>query len=153
MKSAWKWVLGILIVLIIVVFLFGIGWRMWNFHNFNLGAREFRDLPGGGQWVMPHQDFRSFRMPGTMMVRMSPFTGLLGGLLPLGFLVLVVLGIIWLVRSLSSHPRVEPGVTVQAAPAEVLPTQSAAEADHACKRCGSHLEVSWKVCPHCGKKI
>jgi len=70
-----------------------------------------------------------------------PWGGLIGGLFSIGFLALLVLGIIWLIRSLQKPAQV-------AAPVE-LPAASATS----CKKCGMTLQDEWKVCPHCGKRV
>jgi len=69
---------------------------------------------------------------------MMPFLGLgmlLGPLLVVG---LIVVGVLWLARSLT--PPVAPR----------LPAASAAEA---CRHCGSPLQAGWKACPYCGEKV
>lgn len=69
---------------------------------------------------------------------MMPFLGLgmlLGPVLVVG---LIVVGVLWLARSLT--PPVAPR----------LPAASAAEA---CRHCGSPLQAGWKACPYCGEKV
>jgi hypothetical protein len=68
--------------------------------------------------------------------------GFLGGLygwlfmlLPLGFLVLLILGIIWLVRAVSR------------------PASSTAATPQTCPQCGKPVAADWRVCPHCGSEL
>lgn len=65
---------------------------------------------------------------------MGPF--MMGGmffmwLIPIGFLVLIGLGIAWIVRTAGG------------------PNNSNAPA-HTCPSCGRSVQVDWKNCPHCG---
>jgi zinc ribbon protein len=67
----------------------------------------------------------------------SPF-GWIGmifmGLIPIGFLVLTVVGIVWLVRTLGS------GNTPPA------PTKT-------CPSCGRGVQADWRNCPYCGTAL
>lgn len=51
-------------------------------------------------------------------------------LIPIGFLVLTVLGIVWLVRSVGG----------------AAPTR-------ACPSCGRGVQADWRNCPHCGAAL
>ncbi len=68
---------------------------------------------------------------------MGPF--MMGGmffmwLIPLGFLVLTVLGIVWIVRTVSGMTNLNvPG--------------------HTCPSCGRSVQADWMNCPHCGTAI
>ena len=55
------------------------------------------------------------------------------GLIPVGIIVLAVLGIVWLVRNLGSFN---------------LPA-----ADHACLNCGKGVQADWQNCPYCGTSL
>jgi hypothetical protein len=55
-------------------------------------------------------------------------------LIPLGLLVLTVLGIIWLVRAFSGGNN------------PVAPTQT-------CASCGGGVQADWKNCPYCGTSL
>jgi hypothetical protein len=54
-------------------------------------------------------------------------------LVPVGFIVLTVLGIVWLVRNLGSHTPLAPG--------------------RACPHCGQAVQADWQNCPHCGTSL
>jgi hypothetical protein len=51
-------------------------------------------------------------------------------LIPVGFLALVVVGVVWLVRNVNS-----------AAPG------------HSCPSCGQSVQSDWRNCPHCGTSL
>ena len=55
-------------------------------------------------------------------------------LIPIGFLVLAVLGVIWLVRAIGSG------------------NQSALHGQ-ACPSCGRAVQGDWRNCPHCGTQL
>ena len=143
MKRVWKWIIGIVLCLVILAVLVGVGFMIrGNFHVNRAEIQDSRRFSEGGPGMMPYGGFGShMRGPGMMGYGMMPFGGLIGGLFTLGFLALVVLGIIWLVRSLCK-PKV---VDVPAAmPAAIV---------NSCQKCGRPLQDDWKVCPHCGKKV
>ena len=55
-------------------------------------------------------------------------------LIPIGFLVLTVLGAVWLVRAIGSgNPSALPS--------------------HACPSCGREVRSDWRNCPHCGTQL
>jgi len=55
-------------------------------------------------------------------------------LIPLGFIVLVALGVVWLVRAVGSGNQ------------SALPGQ-------ACPSCGHTVQADWRNCPHCGTQL
>lgn len=118
MKKTLAWILGILAVLFLFAFFFG-GW--WH-----AGCCGWGSYYGG--WGM--------RGPG-MMWGYAPF-GWFGmlfmALIPLGFLALIVLGVVWVVRTLS-------GGASTPAPA------------HTCPNCGKTVQADWKNCPYCGTAL
>jgi len=59
---------------------------------------------------------------------------LLGLLIPVGLLVLLIVGVVWLVRNMS-------GTTAPSAPAKTCPD------------CGRPIESDWQNCPHCGASL
>jgi hypothetical protein len=128
MKTAWKWIIGIVLGLVVVALLVGVGFAFrtgdWGCDErdrgrSDRGERDFEMMPDGGM----HRDFE-----------MMPVGGFLGGLIQLGALTLIVLGIVWLVRSLRKP-------TAPAAP------------NAACGKCGKVVQDDWKNCPHCGRKL
>ena len=137
MKKIWKWVIGIVLGLVVLALLVGVGFafhagagrfseRAWN--GFGRDGRGFGMMPYGGM----HRGFG-----------MMPFGGFFGGLIFLGVVALIVLGILWLVRSLR-----KPATPVAPA-ATVIPVAPAAT----CRNCGNPVESGWRNCPHCGKKL
>lgn len=114
MKNAWKWFLGILIALLVILIIpFGLGFFAPRY-GFGYGCCGWGMMPfghmGGWGWM--------------------PF-GFLGWLIPLLFLGLLVLGILWLINAIST-------------PKGIVST---------CPSCGKPLEREWKVCPYCGHSV
>ncbi len=69
----------------------------------------------------------------------APFGGigmLLMWVFPVGFLVLLVLGIVWLVKAVS-----QPGSQMPVAPAKT------------CPNCARPMQADWRNCPHCGTAL
>lgn len=61
-------------------------------------------------------------------------------LFPLGLLVLLILGIVWLARQVSSPT----GPTAGSPPAP---------AGRPCPNCGRPTQADWRVCPYCGQAL
>jgi len=166
MKKVWKWVIGIVVVLVVVAALVGGAFLMRN-HFANVVSLKVNrpgvQVPGNG-WEQRGgpQGFpgmRPFgndgwgghgmymRSPGMMgFGRRMPFGGFFGGLICLGFLALVVLGVIWLANRLRK-PMV---AAAPVAPVAVEVTPLAAT--HSCPKCGELVQEEWKHCPNCGKR-
>jgi hypothetical protein len=146
MKKVWKWIIGIVVGLVVLAVLVGVGFMAHgNFRGYRTEAFDARGFSERGFGMMPYGGFGHMRGPGMMNYGRMPFGGFFGGLLSLGFLALVVLGIIWLVRKLRSPKLVEvPAAMPAPVPAAIV---------NPCKKCGQPLQDEWKVCPHCGKKV
>jgi len=160
MKKVWKWIIGIVIVLLVVAVLVGGAFLMRSRFNEVRAvqlSRPAQQAPGFGKtpfgdegqgrpgWpgMMPYGG-RGYHMRGPGMMGFGggmPFAGVFGGLICLGFLTLVVLGIIWLVRGRRSPMPVEAAVVTPAAVAV-----------HPCKKCGQPVQEGWNHCPNCGRK-
>jgi hypothetical protein len=132
MKKAWKWILGILIVLV-VLFGLGIGARllMANFLPARIGDFDgFRSPMMGG---------RGFDRGGGIMHFGGGFM-LLGWLIPLALFGLLVYGAYRL------GMRKSPASQVPLPP--VAPVQV-----RTCTKCGQQVQEGWKNCANCGKKL
>ena len=170
MKTVWKWVIGIVVVLVVLAVLVG-GAFLLRSHMLNVlgvarAARPGFQLPGNRQLPAPNNGTNGTngngvqRFPGMMPYgnggwggrgmlgfgRMMPFGGFFGGLVSLGVLVLIVLAIIWLVRNLRRP------VALAAAPVAVVNPVAPAVATHPCQKCGLPVQADWQFCPHCGEK-
>ncbi len=123
MRNAWKWGLGVLAValvtfLIATPFFGGFGRGGFGCGGFGMMGRGIGWGPGiMGGWSI---------LGGVMVLGML--------LIPLGFLALLVLGVIALVRGLSL-PKVA-----------VLSTS-------ACPSCGRLVQGDWTTCPYCSKPL
>jgi len=123
-RNAWL-IFGLIVIGVVLV-----GLLVWSF------------LPNFGWWGGMSR--------GGMMGRGCPWCGgsgfttpvgfLASGLIcliPLGLLALIVVGIVWLVRS-SGQQQGSAGRQ---------------EEQVYCPECGSAVEPSWKVCPYCGHNL
>jgi hypothetical protein len=170
MKKVWKWVIGIVVVLVVAAALVGGAFLLRN-HFANVVSitrvnRPGEQVPGNGNGKRVPGPFPGMRPfgnngwgghgmymwgPGMMgFGRRSIFGGLIGGIFSLGVLALIVLGIVWLVSSLRKPKTITAPV---AAPVEqVAPVVQASAATHPCPRCSEPVQEGWKHCPNCGKR-
>ena len=163
MRKFWKWILGILIVLVVVAGLVGLAFVMRN----NMFTANFRpgygfqpqqrgNLPpqsvnpqargwygpmmrGGDDWVRPMMGGRGF---GYSPFGLMPFGFMFGGfmgLIPLALLALVFYAV-YLIGKNSARP----------ASVAAMPTPGIAT--HACASCGTAVQDGSKFCPNCGEK-
>ena len=169
MKTVWKWVIGVLAVLVIAAVLVGGAFLLRShFVNITGSARlsEPGQMPGYG-W---NQRGRPEDYPGMMRPfgndgrggrgmylygpgmmgfgRRMPFGGLIGGLFCLGILALIVLGIVWLVGRLRKPVAVAAPISLGEPVVPAVPVAAV----HPCSRCGEPVQEDWKHCPNCGKK-
>jgi hypothetical protein len=147
MKPVWKWVIGIVIGLVVLAMIVGAAFLVRAYLPLHVVSAQA--IPSTGQAPRQFDErgfgMRGFGMPGPgmrtfgghgfgMMGRgMLPFGGFFSGLFSLGFLALLVLGIVWLVRSLRTPKPVE--------------------AVQPCGNCGKPVQAEWRNCPYCGKKL
>lgn len=133
MNNFWKWILGIVIVLVV---LFGLG----------VGARlllaNTLPPPAGGFPGFPHP-----MMGGRGFDRA-------GGLLPFGGLLMFGMGTRWLLSlllvGLLAYGAYRLGVHKSPASQETLPPPVPLRT---CTGCGREVQSGWNHCAHCGKKI
>ena len=94
---------------------------------------------GPGMTLAPDAHLPWRAVPGSAGVSRwdySPFEWIamiLMGLIPIGIIVLAILGIVWLVRSSGSF--------------------NPSAADHACPNCGKGVQNDWQNCPYCGTSL
>ena len=109
-----NWLLVGIIGFILLLFLFGGGMmRSWGYGGWGI-------MGGPGMMGWGYSPFGWFGM-------------LFMGLIPLGFIVLTVLGIVWLVRNVGNT------------------TPSALQS--ACPNCKKGVQADWQNCPYCGTKL
>lgn len=165
MKKGLKWLLGIVIGLVIVAALVIGALVVFNhFRGSGVFATNRSYRFSYNQRVMPWQNMPGLtRPPERNFVRpfvtspfsrigmFRPLSWLFGCLVCLGFIILVVLGVVYLIRgprraqqsAVSPAPMASPAAT--AAPS--APVQATV---HACPHCGQMVQDDWKHCPHCG---
>ncbi len=155
MKTALKWILGIVIGLIVVAAVVAIGFLVAGRWDWGSGMMEARPVhPWDGGRVMPwrnmpmqphggiyHQRFGSF----------FPLGAIASSLFCLGVLVLIVIGVIALVRALSRPSQLAatsvPAATPTPAP-EPIHTLT-----HPCPSCERQVQDEWSHCPYCGADL
>ncbi len=166
MKKVWKWILGILIVLVVVAGLVGLVFFVRNHMitanlrpgygfqpqqpgntlpqggNGNPQPRDWNGpmMRGGNGFGGPMMGRRGFRF--SRFGRMMPFGFIFGGLMgliPLALLVLVIYGAY----------RIGKG---SVKPVAVAATSTPSIATHACAKCGTAVQDGSNFCPECGKK-
>jgi predicted lipid-binding transport protein (Tim44 family) len=171
MKTVWKWVIGIVIVLMVLAVLVGgafvLSHRMMSVTGVATRLnRPGTQLPGSQQPPATNNGNGVRRYPGMMPFgnggmggrymggfgmmgfgRMMPFGGLFGGLISLGLLALLVLAIIWMFRNLRRP------VVYAAAPVAAVSPVIPAVATHPCQKCAEPVQENWKFCPNCGEKV
>ena len=72
---------------------------------------------------------------------------LFGLAMPVLWLTLLVLGIVWLARAVIALPGQGAGGSAGKS------TLAADPQGEACAECGRPVQTSWQVCPHCGHKL
>lgn len=165
MSRALKWIFGIVIGLLVVAALVGAGiwfFNRWDNGNWMIGARAYRLQPYGRGMPWRYAPGQGTPLnPGPQVQRpLRPLLGIpvgrFSGLHPLGmffvcligigFLVLVVLGVVYLIS-----PRRPAAQAVGIAPATVSPAPEPARTPaHACPHCGRPVQDDWSHCPYCG---
>jgi uncharacterized membrane protein len=150
MKKIWKWIIGIVLGLVVLSVLLIIGFMAFgHFHGDRFENGYSRGWSQQGPGMMPYGGFGDhLRGPGMMGYGgMLPFGGLIGGFFCLVFIALFVLGIFWLVRTFGKTHA------VNSAAAQTTPAVTPAPLMDTCKKCGQPIQVDWKHCPNCGKKV
>ncbi|MGC1375056.1 MAG: zinc ribbon domain-containing protein [Anaerolineales bacterium] len=151
MKSIWKWILGIVVVLALAAGLVGLGFVMYNRMSVRMAQRVA--APNAQTWNGPMNRVPYGRTPPGMMPMMgnrgfgrgfgpfSPgfmFLGLVGRLIPIALLILL------LYIAYQFGKRNQP---VSAAAAPAPPAASA----RLCPKCQTPVQNDWKHCPNCGE--
>jgi hypothetical protein len=170
MKKGMKWFLGIVIGLVIVAALavagflvfnrwHETGWMMGNRDYQSQGfdrSRSWRDVPGQEyswndrpQVKMPMRSFWGVSISRFGIFR--PLQMIFGCLITLGFLALLVLGVIYLLggRRRPQQPAVPPAAVVPlvATPSAPAPVQNTV---YVCPHCAQPVQKDWRHCPYCG---
>jgi len=166
MRTVWKWIIGIAIVLVVLGVLVGGAFLLRSFFNSNGVPRIVQVVPPNNQvpngtapfygrgpnrgpgWMMPYGR-HGFPMMGGRGFGLFPFAGIIGFLFFAALVALVVLGIIWLVRR-QSRPLAM--ATPPAAAATTVPPASSVVGVHPCKNCSEPVQDNWKHCPNCGEQ-
>ncbi len=122
MKSTIGWTLAIVIGLILLLLLPGL-WMMGGFWGGYGGMMGGPGMMGGGYNFM-----HPFGWGGMF----------LGWLIPVGVIVLLVIGAVALVNNLNRSGT---------------QTQPPAAPSRTCPNCGKPAQADWNTCPYCGQKL
>ncbi len=125
MKKAWKWILGILLVLVVIAAFIVVPLVLHSVYGYGFYDRGFGMM--GGRGFMPF-------FGGFMMIGMG-----LRWLVPLALIGLLGYGAYRL-----GQRKAAPVVTP--APAPAAPEQT-------CPKCGQPVQAGWNNCANCGKKL
>ena len=145
MSRAAKWIIGTLLGLVVLaaIVLGGFWLFSWLGRGFGMfGPRGMMPFYGGPE--MPFRGMHPYR-------GFFPFGGLrilglvAGGLICLGFLALIVVGVIALAGGIGRRS----GPTE--APASITPPPAAAV--RTCPNCGRPVQEDWSHCPYCGEDL
>ncbi len=144
MSNFWKWIVGIVILLVVItglmvgshLLLAGLnpgapGERVIGFR----GPGMMGDYGFSGTGILDNTGLSTYGCGGRMHGGYMQF-GWLGPLLVVG---LIIYGAYWLGSRRSTH--------------SVPPTASEPVALRICPRCGNQVQAGWNNCAHCGKKI
>lgn len=125
MKKAWKWILGIVLVLVVIAAFIVVPLVLHNVLGYGFYDRDFSMM--GGHGAMPY-------FGGFMMLGMG-----LRWLVPLALIGLLAYG-----AYRYGQRKAVPAVAPVAAPA--VPEQP-------CPKCGQPVQAGWNNCANCGKKL
>ena len=120
--KTWQWVSIIVVALVACL----IGIVIGPFFVFGRGLGGYGMMGGYGGGMMRDFGFTPFGWIGMLLM----------WVFPVGVLVLVVLGIVWLVN-VASQPRGQ---------APVAPAKT-------CPNCARPVQADWRNCPHCGTAL
>ena len=111
-----NWLVVGIISIVVILLLFGGGMMMggWGYHGWGMMA---------GPGMMGNWGYSPFGWIGMLFM----------WLIPVGFVVLTVLGVVWLVRNVGNTT-----------------TQSL---QGPCPNCGKGVQADWKNCPYCGTAL
>ena len=151
MRKVLKWILYILLGLVVVGVVAGVVFALFGMGH---GAYGYYMMRPGLRMMQPY-GFHVFR-PSRLL-----FGGIFGGLICLGFLVLIVVGIValvdWIIRrNRPAQATVPAQTTPPAQPAAVEPTvapEQAATPARNCGHCGKPVQDDWMTCPYCGSPL
>jgi uncharacterized membrane protein len=144
MKKVWKWILGIVIVVVIVA---ALAVLMFVLHNSFGGSIGFRNLPGH-DWRAPMMDADDgWRHPMMGYRSFMPFGGglMLFGMGLVRLIPLVLLGLLVYGAYRYGMKRSSAATPPPAAPAPT-PVRT-------CPKCGYAVQEGWNHCANCGKKL
>jgi hypothetical protein len=143
MKTAWKWIVGVVVGLVGACFMGVIGLGVFGM----LGRMMSGSFLWGSQMHRGYGQPPNTYGPGFGMHGFMPMAGI-GGLLGVGLFILTIIGFgVGIVALVTALRKPQPATVVEAA----VPTPGAQTS--ACKQCGKNIEAGWVACPYCGEKV
>ncbi len=146
MSKVLKWILYVVLGLIALAVIVGIVVVIFG----GLGHGYYTMRPGFRMMEPYHY---SYLNPGRMIF---------GGLLGLGFLILIIVGIVALISVITRGNRpaqvmqaTQPVPPTQPTPVAEMtaPTAETAPLTRTCSNCGRPAQDDWKTCPYCGNPL
>jgi hypothetical protein len=159
MKKTMKWIIGIVVSLIVLAVIVGVGYLVishWTGAGRVIVERNIQ--PWGNDRTLPWRDMPtrpSRALPGLWFGGFPVLRMISGGLVCLGFVALIVLGVIALVRWLKRSPKTAVASQPAVAPVSVAAPETASEPAPAaaCPNCGQPVQPDWSHCPYCGADL
>jgi hypothetical protein len=151
MSKTMKWIVGIVIGLVVVAAIVSAGFLVagqWAGPGWNAEARAEKPWDGGRampRQEMPMRPYRGEFYRGNGGYSFSPLRMIVGGVFCLGFLALMVLGIIALGR-VALRPSKPAAPAIPAAAPTPPPSL-------ACPSCERPVQSDWRHCPYCGNDL
>lgn len=156
MKSIWKWILGIILVLVVVSLFVSMAYLMYGggfSRQIGIGnIKEFGQFYRGP--MMGQGQLYGFGGgPGHMMGRIgfiSPFMFIcrsFSRLVPLALLALLVYGA-YRLGTRNSNLQVKTNTV----PSSPVMAEASTSSIKSCRKCGGEVQEGWNNCPMCGTK-
>ncbi len=151
MKTAIKWILGILIGVVLLAAVAAVGYFVftrWDGISFMMRPRVLMPFEGRRMPIQPFGGIPYQRFGGFFPLRLIG-----SGLFCLGFLALIVLGVVVLVRVLRQPGQAAIIAAPAVAPIQMPEPVQTPAVTRNCSNCGKPVQEDWSHCPYCGNTL